>query len=122
MRSLLALAATAAFAAPAGDAPAPKVLRQLVYDVTYSARTTHEVKSSGLNSGYGGGSGDAGVASGSGAATQLMNGDNRGRLTIAVIAATQDGGLVVDASFAGAKNTQPTTRVAVYADGRLAVD
>ena len=126
MRRLLAFAAAVAFTAPlavsAADTPAPKVLRQLVYDVTYSARTTHEVKSSGLNSGYGGGPGDAGVSSGSGAATQLMNGDDHGRLTIAVIAATQDGGLVVDASFAGVKNTQPTTRVAVYADGRLAVD
>ena len=133
MRSLLAFAAAAAFIAPlaasAADAPAPtKVLRQLVYDVTYSARTTHEVKSSGFNSGYGGGGGgnnevlNPGVAAGSGSANQYMNGDERGKLTIAVIAATQDGGLVVDTAFAGPTNPQPTTRVAVYEDGRLSYD
>ena len=60
MRSLLAFAAAAAFVAPlaasAADAPAPtKVLRHLVYDVTYSARTTHEVKTSGFNGGFGAG-------------------------------------------------------------------
>jgi hypothetical protein len=132
MRSLLAFAAAAAFIAPlaasAADAPAPtKVLRQLVYDVTYSARTTHEVKSSGFNGGYGGsgaGNGEVntGAAAGNGTASQYMNGDERGKLTIAVIAATQDGGLVVDTSFAGPTNPQPTTRVAVYADGRLSYD
>ena len=53
---LVAAAFAAPFAASAADAAAPaKPLRQLVYDVTYSARTTHELKTSGLNSGYGGG-------------------------------------------------------------------
>ena len=132
MRSLLAVAAAVAFAAPlaasAADAPAPKVLRQLVYDVTYSARTTHEVKSSGLNSGYGGGTGmsgdtgSGGVTGGSGTASQFMNGDDHGRLTIEVVAAPNDGGLVVDTTFTGAKTVQPTTRVAVYSDGRISVD
>jgi hypothetical protein len=133
MRSLLAFAAAVAFAAPlaasAADTPAPtKVLRQLVYDVTYSAHTTHETKSSGFNSGYGGGGGGNGevnnpsVSAGSGAASQYMNGDDRGKLTIDVVAATTDGGLVVDTAFAGAKITQPKTRVAIYADGRMSVD
>ncbi|MDP9104534.1 MAG: hypothetical protein M3N49_01250 [Candidatus Eremiobacteraeota bacterium] len=130
MRSLLAFAAAAAFTAPlaasGADAPAPvKVLRHLVYDVTYSARTTHVVKSSGFNSGYGGGTptqSDSGVAAGSGAASQYMNGDDRGKLTIDVIAAPEDGGLVVDTAFSGTANPQPTTRVAVYADGRLSYD
>jgi hypothetical protein len=128
MRSLLAFAVTLAFAAPiaapAADAPA-KSLRHLVYDVTYSARTTQEVKSSGFNGGYGGsampGEG-AGAASGTGTASQYMNGDDHGKLTIDVVAATQDGGLVVDTSFAGSANVQPTTRVALYADGRLSAD
>ena len=96
-----------------------------MYDVTYSARTTHEVKSSGFNGAYGGGApteGNASVSAGSGAANQYTNGDERGKLTIAVIAATLDGGLVVDTAFAGAVNPQPTTRVAVYADGRLSYD
>ncbi|HEY6236500.1 MAG TPA: hypothetical protein VIW69_15485 [Candidatus Elarobacter sp.] len=127
MRSLLAFAAAVAFAAPlaasAADAPAPtRVLRHLLYDVTYSARTTHEVKSSGFNGAYGGGSSDNGVAAGSGSVSQYMNGDDRGKLTIDVVAATQDGGLVVDTAFAGEKSTQPTTRVAIYADGRMSAD
>jgi hypothetical protein len=133
MRSLLAFAVAIAFAAPlaasAADAPAPiKPLRQLVYDVTYSARTTHEVKSSGFNSGYGGGgagnadSTNSGVAAGSGAASQYMNGDDRGKLAIDVIAATPDGGLVVDASFTGTVNVQPKTRIAVFEDGRISAD
>ena len=134
MRSLLALAVAAAFLAPpaafAADAPAAtKPIRQLVYDVTYTARTTHEVKSSGFNSGYGGGSGMAGdtgsgsgVAAGSGSASQYMNGDDRGKLTIDVIAATPDGGLVVDAAFAGTVNVQPKTRVAIFQDGRISAD
>jgi hypothetical protein len=130
MRSLLAFVAAVAFAAPlaasAADAPAPiKVLRHLVYDVTYSARTTHEVKSSGFNGGYGGGTpteGNTSVSAGSGGASQFMNGDDRGKLIIDVVAATQDGGLVVDTSFIGGTNPQPTTRVAVFADGRLSYD
>jgi hypothetical protein len=131
MRSLLALAAAAAFAAPLGasaaDAPAPvKVLRTLVYDVTYTAHTTHEVKSSGFNGGYGGGNGmtetSSGVAAGSGATSQFMNGDDHGKLTINVVAAPEDGGLVVDTAFAGSTNVQPTTRVAIFKDGRISVD
>jgi|GEM_PF-748284 hypothetical protein len=134
MRSLLAFAVAAALAAPlaasAADTPAPvKPLRQLVYDVTYTAHTTHEVKSSGFNSGYGGGSGMAsdtgsgsGVAAGSGSASQYMNGDDRGKLAIDVIAATNDGGLVVDASFTGTVNVQPKTRVAIFEDGRMSAD
>jgi hypothetical protein len=130
MRSLLAFAVAAAFAAPlaanAADAPAPTTsLRHLVYDVSYSARTTHEVKSSGFNGGYGGsgppGEG-AGATSGMGTASQYMNGDDRGKLTIDIVAATKDGGLVVDTSFAGATNVQPVTRVAIYIDGRLSAD
>jgi hypothetical protein len=126
MRSLLALAAAAAFAAPAADAPAPKVLRQLVYDVTYSARTTHEVKSSGLNSGYGGGTGmsgdTGGVANGSGTASQLMNGDDHGKLTIDVVAATADGGLVVDLTESANGRNRAKVRFAVTGDGTVTYD
>lgn len=133
MRSLLAFAAAVVVSAPlaasAADAPAPtvNVLRQLVYDVTYSARTTHEVKSSGFNGAYGGGSGTGteannGVAAGSGAASQFMNGDDRGKLAIDVVAATADGGLVVDTTFTGTVNVQPKTRVAIFEDGRISAD
>jgi hypothetical protein len=127
MRSLLAFAAAVAFAAPfaasAADTPAPKVLRQLVYDVTYSAYTRHEAKSSGFNGAYGGGSPAAGSPSGgTGTLSQSMDGDERGTLAIDVIAAPADGGLVVDTTFTGPKNLQPKTRVAIYADGRIVVD
>jgi hypothetical protein len=130
MRSLLAFSVAAAFAAPlaasAADAPAPapaKSLRHLVYDVSYSAHTTHEVKSSGFNGGYGGATAEgSGVAAGGGTASQYMNGDDRGKLTIDIVAATQDGGLVVDTSFSGSTNVQPVTRVAIYSDGRLSAD
>lgn len=130
MRGLLAfsVAATlfAPFGASAADAPAAvKPIRQLVYDVTYTARTTHEVKSSGLNSGYGGGGGTPGDNSGptaSSTASQYMNGDDRGKLAIDVIAATPDGGLVVDASFTGTVNVQPKTRIAIFEDGRISAD
>ena len=130
MRGLLAFSVAATFLAPLGasaaDAPAAvKPIRQLVYDVTYTARTTHEVKSSGLNSGYGGGGGTAGDisgAAGSSTASQYMNGDDRGKLAIDVVAATPDGGLVVDASFAGTVNVQPKTRIAIFADGRISAD
>ncbi|HEY0382911.1 MAG TPA: hypothetical protein VGC72_12005 [Candidatus Elarobacter sp.] len=128
MRSLLAFAAVAALGAPlaaaAADAPAPtKPLRQLVYDVAYSASSTHQIKTSGLNSGYGGAGTDANPGStGSGAANLLTNGDDRGKLSIDVIAATPDGGLVVDTSFTGTRNVQPSTRVAIFADGSFSVD
>lgn len=128
MRSLLALAVAATLGAPlaasAADAPAVQPIRELVYDVTYSARTTHELKSSGLNSGYGGGTptDNRNKSVGSGATSQFMNGDERGKLTIAIVAAPPDGGLVVDTSFTGATNPQPLTRVAVYKDGRLSAD
>ena len=130
MRSLLAFAVAAALGAPlaatAADAPAPtKPLRQLVYDVAYSARSTHEMKTSGLNSGYGGSGGGTDAnpgSSGSGATSLMTNGDDRGKLSIDVIAATADGGLVVDTWFTGTRNVQPSTRVAIFADGRFSVD
>ena len=128
MRSLLAFAVAVAFAAPiaaaAADAPAPvKPIRHLVYDVSYSAYSTHQAKSSGFNGAYGGGSPSAGSPSGgTGTLSQAMNGDERGLLTIDVIAAPADGGLVVDTTFTGPTNAQPTTRVAIYKDGRITAD
>ncbi|HEY6236811.1 MAG TPA: hypothetical protein VIW69_17050, partial [Candidatus Elarobacter sp.] len=124
---LLALAVAVAFAAPlaaaAADPPPVKPIRQLVYDVAYSAYTKHEAKSSGFNGAYGGGSPGSGSPSGgTGTLSQAMDGDERGTLAIDVIAAPADGGLVVDATFTGAKNLQPKTRVAIYADGRIVAD
>jgi len=132
MRSLLALGVLIGFAAPlaasaAGEAPAAP-LRSLVYDITYSAHSTHEKKTSGFNSAYGTGitaaasSGPAGVSSGNGTAGVGLDGTDAGRLTIDVIAATKDGGLVVDASYTSKLSTQPKMRVALFPDGRLSAD
>ncbi len=46
---------------------------------------------------------------------------DKGTLTANVVAATPDGGLVIDASFAGNDVSQPVVRVAVFPDGRLGV-
>jgi hypothetical protein len=125
MRCLLALVVIATLGAPleasAADAPTP--LRELVYDVTYSAHTTHETKSSGFNGAYGGGqNGVSGAPSGEGSESHMMDGSDHGTLTLDIVAAPPDGGLVVDASFTGGATVQPVTRVAVFADGRLSAD
>jgi hypothetical protein len=127
MRRLLALGALIALVAPmpataAPDAPV-RVLRSLVYDVSYAAHTRHDKKTSGFNGGYGGdpNGGGPGVG-GSGTASVAMDGSDSGRLTIDIIAATPDGGLVVDVAYAGKLNNAPKMRVALYQDGRLSAD
>lgn len=124
MRCLLALGVLAAIAAPvaasATDAPI-KPLRTLVYDVQSSAHSQHEKQTSGFNGSYGM-SGNAGVSSGNGTAGVALDGTDRGRLTIDVIAATGDGGLVLDTAYAGKLSSQPKIRVALYPDGRLSAD
>ena len=106
MRRLLALGVLVALAAPTAALAAPdapvRVLRSLVYDVSYAAHTRHDKKTSGFN-----------VA---------MDGSDSGRLTIDVIAATPDGGLVVDVAYSGKLNNAPKMRVALYPDGRLTAD
>lgn len=104
--------------AAAADAPQPKPLRTLVYDVTYAAHTAHEMKTSGFNGAYGN-QGENPGASGSGTAGVGLDGSDSGRMTIDVVAATPDGGLVVDAAYTGKLHNQPVMRVAVFPDGRL---
>jgi hypothetical protein len=105
-------------AAAAADAPPPTVLRSLVYDVTYAAHTAHQMKTSGLNGAYGNAGEGPGVA-GSGTAGVGLDGSDSGKLLVDVIAATPDGGLVVDVAYTGKLHNQPTMRVAVFPDGRL---
>ena len=124
MRSLLALAIAAAVSAPlaaaAADAPPMKVMRTLVYEVTYNAHSSHEKKTSGFNGGYGSDpNANAGISSGSGTASVGLDGNDRGTLTFEVVAATQDGGLVIDISYTGSLGAQPKTRIALFPDGRL---
>jgi hypothetical protein len=120
---LLALAisicAAATSAARAEDAPKP--LRTLTYDVSYSLKSVQETTVSGLTGGnvsetqreqeYGRGAVQRGIST-----------DDRGTLQVDVVAATSDGGLVVDASYTGRQSKQLPLRVAIYSDGRLAYD
>ena len=126
MGSLLALGIVAAFAVPVAAAAADqpiKPLRTLVYDVQSAAHSTYEKKTSGFNGAYGAnppmGGGAAGISAGNGTAGVGLDGSDSGRLTIDVIAATPDGGLVVDTAYAGTLSSQPKIRVALYPDGRL---
>ncbi|HEV3086533.1 MAG TPA: hypothetical protein VGX96_04835 [Candidatus Elarobacter sp.] len=125
MRSLLALGVLAAFIAPAAATAADvpiKPLRTLVYEVQSSAHSSHEKKTSGFNGGYGVPGNGVGVSAGNGTAGVGLDGTDSGTLTIEVIAATPDGGLVVDSAYAGKLSNQPKIRVALYPDGRLGAD
>jgi hypothetical protein len=109
-------------AVSAADAPAQKPLRTLVYQITYTAHTLHQQQTSGFNGSLGNGlrdSGNVGVGSGSGNAAVGLNGDHSGTLTVDVIAATPDGGLVVDEAFTGSLVTGKKARIAIYPDGHL---
>jgi hypothetical protein len=121
----LSIAATCAFPAAAFAADAPiKPVRTLVYAVTYAAHSTHQLKTSGFNaaSGTDRQAGPPGVSSGNGTAGVGLDGSDTGTLTIEVIAATSDFGLVVDATYAGHLSSQTKVRVAIFADGRLSAD
>jgi hypothetical protein len=111
-----ALAGCCLTAGVAGAADAPKPLRVLVYDVAYSSTTVRREHTSGFTNG------GMGSTSGSGSVDRRFASENHGRLTVAVIAATSDGGLVVDASFVGTSITQPVIRVAILKDGSLSYD
>jgi hypothetical protein len=122
MRTAFALAALLAAAAPLGARAAdPPPLRSLVFDVSYSAHSLHEKKTSGFNGAYGGGV-SAGAPSGNATAAVGLDGSDAGRMTIDVIAAAKDGGLVVDAAYTGKLGGQPKVRVVLYPDGRLSAD
>ncbi|HZO93372.1 MAG TPA: hypothetical protein VFB22_06345 [Candidatus Baltobacteraceae bacterium] len=106
----------------AADAPAPppaapmKSLRHLVYSVTFGTRTKNVEHGSGWqNGGTMMGGGDAEVEN-------VRENSDEGTLTVDVVAATGDGGLVVDAKFSGKQGDDHPVRVAIYSDGRIAYD
>ena len=114
-----ALVLTTAVAARADDVPKP--LRTLTYDVAYSVQTTQETLVSNLM----GGNADSRPHTpdvGKGSVSRGFGSNDRGTLTVDVIAATGDGGLVVDASYEGREARQPALRVAIMSDGRLLFD
>lgn len=115
-RALAAAAALLVLSAPARAAEKPRPLRVLVFDITYTARETRAVKTSGIVPNARG-LGTHNVA-GTGTAEQQADGNDRGKLTVDVIAATAEGALVVDAAFEGLRS-QPAVRVVVFRDGRL---
>ena len=116
IRSLASVAAGLAIAvmpSPGSAQSVPaKPLRTLVYAVQFSAKTKNEEQTSGLSP-------VGALPYGSAATYRFSNVDDSGTLTASVVAATGDGGLVIDTSFAGKTLSQPTIRVAVYTDGRL---
>jgi hypothetical protein len=84
--------------------------------VQLSTVTKNEEQTSGFS-----GTGGA-VASGHAAVSRSSEVSDEGSLTVDVIGATGDLGLVVDAAFAGKNSHQPAIRIAIFPDGRLAYD
>jgi len=115
MRCLLAFVAVFAVVTPeaASAADRLKPLRTLVYTIVYSAQDRNDEHISGFNSG-GNGPGTPGNV-----ITRVSDSGDNGTLTVNVVAATPDGGLVVDAAFDGKSTQQPALRVAIFPDGRL---
>jgi len=124
MLRLLALAVPLSLVAGVGSpvaaqTPAPlKPLRTLVYSLQYTENSRSEESVSGMASGSGA---SPGRATGRAATERTGSHDDAGTFTANVVAATQDGGLVIDTSFAGKDYSQPVIRVAVLKDGRLGV-
>lgn len=118
-RSLLIVVALLAGSAPASAADTSQPLRTLVYAISYATKMRNEEHTSGFTGKAGG---PAATSVGSAAIERVADVNDDGMLTIGVIAATRDGGLVVDASFAGKATSQPTVRVAIFSDGRLSYD
>lgn len=100
----LSFAATPLVGAAAPQNPALTPLRSLVYATALSAETTNEHTTSGPT------------------ASRTSDIEDTGTLTISVVAAPRDGGLVVDARFSGERSTQTEVRVSIMADGTLAYD
>jgi hypothetical protein len=115
----LVLVSSGAAAARADDGPKP--LRTLTYEVAYSVQTTQETLVSNLMGGNADGRAHTPDV-GKGSVSRGFGSNDRGTLTIDVIAATGDGGLVVDAAYEGREARQPVLRVAIMSDGRLLFD
>jgi len=107
-----------AFPAAAADAP-PKALRTMVYQIAYSTATLRHEQTSGFTSTP---QGTMGSVAGSGAVDRRFTTDQPGSVTFAVIAATADGGLVVDSSYDGRDVSHPPVRVAIFKTGGLSFD
>lgn len=116
--SAAAMIAALVIALPAA-ADAPKALRTMVYQVAYSTATLRHEQTSGFTSTP---RGTMGSVAGSGAVDRRFTTDDPGSLTLTVIAATADGGLVVDSGYAGRNVSHPPVRVAIFKGGGLSFD
>ena len=119
-RSVVAVAALAlASTVFARAADAPKPLRTLVYAVQFSAQTRNAEQTSGFT---GSDTGPQSTGVGHGLVERSSTVSDDGTLTVDVVGASADAGLVVDASYTGKNSAQAPVRVAIYPDGRLAFD
>ncbi len=59
---------------------------------------------------------------GNGEVDRVQQTSDDGKLTVDVVAATADGGLVVDSQYAGKEGDERPVRVAIYSDGRITYD
>jgi hypothetical protein len=117
LASAASIAACAIAALPAAaDAP-PAPLRTIVYTVDYAYTLTRREQTSGFGGSPTGAA--TSVTQGHGVVENSIPNDEHGTLTVAVIAATRDGGLVVDVSYAGTTEVQNPVRVAIFSDGHL---
>lgn len=103
--------------APAARADDSKPLRTLTYEVAYTLQTVRDSRVSGLTGGQ-----QHETEAGRAAVQRGFSSNDRGTLQLDVIAAPNDGTLVVDAAYTGREAKQPRIRVAVFPDGTLTYD
>ncbi len=113
MRGVYGALCCAAIFAFSAQTPASAPLRQLVFNFTVVYTTTGEVHDSGF-SGFGGGGG-------SGLVTVHGSDGREGTLTVDILAAANDGGLVVRAQehTKEIQNDRPPVTCAIYGDARV---
>lgn len=108
--ALAVLFAAAALPAAARAADPPKPLRSLTYDLRLSAATNGIVERSAIGT------------AGSTHEDFTGGGESKGTITVDVIAATADSGLVADVSENATNRNRPKVRVAITAAGALSYD
>ncbi|MEA2665920.1 MAG: hypothetical protein QOI11_2864 [Candidatus Eremiobacteraeota bacterium] len=108
--ALVVFCAAAALPAAAWAADAPKPLRSLTYDLRLSAASNGIVERSAIGT------------AGSTHEDFTGGGESKGTITVDIIAATQDNGLVADVREDATNRTRPKVRVAITAAGALSYD
>ncbi len=103
-------AAAAAVPLAVSAAEAPKALRSLTYDLRLSASTNGIVERSAIGT------------AGSTHEDFTGGGESKGTITVDIVAATADSGLVADVSETATNRTHPKVRVAITAAGALSYD